>query len=721
MGELPSTGSDFADYRLEALLGRGGMSVVYRAHHIRLSRKVALKFLSPELAEDDSFRERFIREPKAAAAIDHPNIVPIYEAGEHDGLLFIAMRYVEGVDLKSLIEHNGRLDSTQTISIIAQIGNALDAAHARGLVHRDVKPQNVLVVSASGRDSSDHVYLTDFGLTRDTSSSEVLTAAGDFVGTIDYAAPEQIKGKSLDSRTDIYSLGCVAFECLTGLIPFRGENEVAVMYAHLMEAPPSASTARPELSEACDAVLARAMAKTKEDRYPSCRELVEALRSALGDEDGREPRRAASHATVASPAPGGSSVAPERTGQSGDDQEHALMSRETIGADRESYSQLTLPRRKRVVADDSTSALSEKKGPVERTTLAGPWAERMKFARLVYRTSSDQERLCDLTGPSFTVGRDPQADLSLDDPNVSWRHAVFEASGMEWYVSDLGSLNGTVLNGRQLPTKEKGLLVPGAEIKLGETTFIFLSSSLAEGPSPDSDRARKKAPGKGPAAARVTLRAVPTLLVVREGPAAGQSISLESLPVVVGGEVAPGIAGVNDPFVSTRHLEVERGGDGVRVRDLDSSNGTRLNGRELRAGASEMIEVGDELRLGPNTIIRVEAARPGEPEAARKTLRAPVPTLLVVREGPAAGQSISLESLPVVVGGEDAGIRGIPDRFVSTRHLEFERGPDGVRVRDLGSSNGTRLNGHRLAAGAPETIQIGDELRLGPTTVLQVE
>jgi pSer/pThr/pTyr-binding forkhead associated (FHA) protein len=263
------------------------------------------------------------------------------------------------------------------------------------------------------------------------------------------------------------------------------------------------------------------------------------------------------------------------------------------------------------------------------------------------------------------------------------------------------------------------MLVPGAEIKLGQTTFVFLSSA----PSPGSDRPPKKAQVGDPGPeARVTLRAVPTILEVREGPAAGQSISLESLPVVVGGEAAPGIAGVDDPFVSTRHLEVERVQGGVRVTDLDTSNGTRLNGRMLGVGGSELIEVGDELHLGPNTIIRVAAAGPGEHEAARKTLRAPVPMSIVVREGPGTGQSISLESLPVVVGGEDApGIRGIPDRFVSTRHLEFEKGPDGVRVQDLGSSNGTRLNGHPLRAGASEMIQIGDELRLGPKTMLRVE
>jgi pSer/pThr/pTyr-binding forkhead associated (FHA) protein len=339
----------------------------------------------------------------------------------------------------------------------------------------------------------------------------------------------------------------------------------------------------------------------------------------------------------------------------------------------------------------------------------------------VYKVDSMEERLCELTGSSFTVGRDPQADLCLPDPSVSWRHAVFEAAGEEWYVSDLGSLNGTSLNREQLPSKQKGLLAPGAEIRLGKTTFIFLSS-FREGPASVSNRTRDGAEVEAPLApVRVTLRAVPAFLVVREGPGAGDSISLEWLPVVIGGEDAPGIKGVNDPFVSTRHLEIERGQGGVLARDLGSSNGTKLNDRQLQ-GAPEVIEVGDELRLGPSTLLHVEAAAPSEPEPARKTWRAPVPTSVVVREGPGAGRAISLESLPVVVGGEDApGISGIPDRFISTRHLEFERALDGVHVRDLGSSNGTRLNGVPLQARNPEMIQIGDELRLGPKTVLQVE
>jgi serine/threonine protein kinase len=711
MGELPSTGTEFANYRLEALLGRGGMSVVYRAHHIRLSRKVALKFLDPQLAQDESFRERFIRESKAAAAIDHPNIVPIYEAGEHDGLFFIAMRHVDGVDLKSLLEQNGRLDPARTFSIIAQLGSALDAAHARGLVHRDVKPQNVLVVSGAGPEPRDHVYLTDFGLTRDTTSSAVLTAAGDFVGTIDYATPEQIESRSLDGRTDIYSLGCVLYECLTGLVPFRRENEVAVMYAHLLEAPPSLRSERPDLSEGLDAVVARAMAKSKEERFGSCKEMVTALRSELTAAEA--PSRDVDPGESTTTAPSLRARVPER----GQDLQEVLTTGEKSAAVGGTPSQQTVQRSRPSIAESPADEV------IERTTVSLA-AEPVRHARLLYKSGSAKECLCELKGPSVTVGRDPEAEISVDDSSVSWRHATFEPSGSEWFVFDLGSLNGTVLNGKRLAANQKGLLSPGAEIRLGKTTFIFLSSSRKKRQDLDTSAGPKQAESKAPASPiRLTPRApVATFLVVREGPGAGQTISLEALPVVVGGEGGPGIEGVQDPFVSARHLELERGPGGVQVRDLGSSNGTRLNGRPLPAGSPEMIQVGDELRLGPRTVLRVEAERSGPPEPVRKTWRAPTPRLLVVREGPGTGRTISLESLPLIIGTDDApGTRGVNDPFVSARHVEVVRGPDGVQVKDLGSSNGTRLNGRPLRPDSLEMIQVGDELRLGTGTLLRVE
>src|SRR5262245_61397991 len=208
----PRVGTELAGYRIESLLGWGGMSVVYVAEDLRLKRKVALKLLAAELAEDDSFRDRFLQESELAASIDHPNIVPIYEAGATDGALFIAMRYVEGRDLKKRLGH-GRLQPGDAIGIVAQVASALDAAHARGLVHRDVKPSNVLLDRGARPDGSDHVYLADFGITKRVSEEG---EDGHLLGTIDYVAPEQIAGDAVDGRADIYSLGCVLYECLAG-------------------------------------------------------------------------------------------------------------------------------------------------------------------------------------------------------------------------------------------------------------------------------------------------------------------------------------------------------------------------------------------------------------------------------------------------------------------------------------------------------------------------
>ena len=293
----PRVGTVLAGYRIESVLGWGGMSVVYLAEDLRLKRKVALKLLAARLAEDGSFRDRFLRESELAASIDHPNIVPIYEAGTTEDILFIAMRYVEGQDLKERLQR-GRLEPADAIGILAQVASALDAAHARGLVHRDVKPSNVLLDTGARPDGSDHVYLADFGLTKRVSDETGVGDDGHVLGTIDYVAPEQIAGEEVDRRADVYSLGCVLYECLVGQPPFRRESELAVVFAHLEAEPPAPSVERPELPAALDAVLARALAKEPEQRYPSCREFARAALAVAVDEASRRLVDVASRAAA---------------------------------------------------------------------------------------------------------------------------------------------------------------------------------------------------------------------------------------------------------------------------------------------------------------------------------------------------------------------------------------------------------------------------------------
>jgi len=281
VGWIPRIGDEFAGYRLVALIGHGGMSIVYRAEHIGLGRTVALKLLSPELSEDGSFRERFERESRIAAALEHPNVIPIYEAGEQDGVLYIAMRYVEGADLKTRLRRDGPLQAEQAASLIAQVAAALEAAHQRELVHRDVKPANILVADAAGIGGAAHIYLSDFGVAK-SSTGSALTRTGLFVGTADYASPEQIEGKQLDGRADVYSLGCVAYEALTAAPVYEKDSEVAMMYAHLLEPPPKVTDRRPDLPPKVDDTIAKAAAKSRDDRYSTATGFAAAFKEALG-------------------------------------------------------------------------------------------------------------------------------------------------------------------------------------------------------------------------------------------------------------------------------------------------------------------------------------------------------------------------------------------------------------------------------------------------------
>ena len=256
-------------YRIEEEVGRGGMGVVYRAHDTRLDRPVALKLIAPELAEDPEFRERFLRESRLAAAIDHGNVLPIYEAGEQDGRLFLSMRFVQGSDLKEVLRSRKTLPPGEAVSILARVADALDAAHAKGLVHRDVKPANVLL------DERGHPYLSDFGLTKQ--AGDASTRTGQIVGTLDYLAPEQIRGEDVDGRTDQYALACVLYECLAGEAPFHRRTEAETLWGHMQD-PPPALRGYPAL----DPVLARGLAKEGAERYASCSDLLAAAHTALG-------------------------------------------------------------------------------------------------------------------------------------------------------------------------------------------------------------------------------------------------------------------------------------------------------------------------------------------------------------------------------------------------------------------------------------------------------
>jgi ABC-type transport system substrate-binding protein/tRNA A-37 threonylcarbamoyl transferase component Bud32 len=267
-----------AGFRVDSLIGEGAMGAVYLAAEVATGRRVALKLLTPELGRDERFRQRFMRESRVASSLDHPHIVATVAAGEHEGLLFLAMAYVDGVDLRELLRREGRLDPERAVDLIAQVADALDAAHASGLVHRDVKPGNILV---SSNGDGEHAYVCDFGLARHVSSVSSLTGERGFVGTIDYVPPEQIEGGTIDGRADEYSLGCVLFECLAGERPFDRESELSVVFAHLNEPPPSLSDLRPELPQEFDGVFATALAKSPAERYSDCGELARAARAAL--------------------------------------------------------------------------------------------------------------------------------------------------------------------------------------------------------------------------------------------------------------------------------------------------------------------------------------------------------------------------------------------------------------------------------------------------------
>jgi len=284
MGEL-APGAVVAGYRIEMLIGRGGMGVVYRAVQTGLERVVALKVIAPELLDDEDVRRRFLSEARAAASVDHPNVIPVHDAGEDNGIAYIAMRYVDGDDLRTLVRRGGALDPAEAAHLIAQAGAALDAIHRAGFVHRDVKPANLLV------DPDRHVYLTDFGLAKAVLTRTGGTATGQWVGTLDYVAPEQIRGGRIDARADVYALGGVLHYALTAKVPFERDGDEAKLWAQLSAPPPAPSSLRRGLRAEFDVTVARAMAKGPDDRYPSAGDLGRAARAAALGRSPSEPER----------------------------------------------------------------------------------------------------------------------------------------------------------------------------------------------------------------------------------------------------------------------------------------------------------------------------------------------------------------------------------------------------------------------------------------------
>ncbi|GAA0611874.1 serine/threonine-protein kinase [Streptomyces crystallinus] len=285
----PLEGRQVAGYRLERVVGAGDWSVVYRAADLRMGRTVALKLIAPGHALDDALRRRLTNELQVAAAIEHPHILPVFEVNEAEGVLYIAMQYIPGPDLRTLLDEEGPLPVPTALRIAAQVASALDAAHWHGLVHRDVKPSNILIAPGNA-DEPEHVYLTGFGLTHTSLTQNGFTVAEQFTGTLDYVAPELVSGRPVDGRSDLYSLACVVYESLVGRPPFERAGDLrALLWAHQYDPPPPLSKTRPGIEDGADVVMAKALAKTPDERYDSCRRFVDALRSAMRPSDPDRP------------------------------------------------------------------------------------------------------------------------------------------------------------------------------------------------------------------------------------------------------------------------------------------------------------------------------------------------------------------------------------------------------------------------------------------------
>jgi serine/threonine-protein kinase len=520
MTDRVNIGDQLGDYRIIGEIGRGGMGIVFRGEHVSTGQAAAVKFLPPELIDDEDMRRRFAREAQYAASLHHPNIVALYEAGEDNGVHYMAMQYVAGGDLRELLAREGQLHPDRAVALLRQVADALDAAHSAGILHRDLKPENVLIAPRDAVEAEDHCYLTDFGLSKNSSQDSVaLTAKGSYVGTFHYTAPEMIIGTEVDHRVDVYSFGCLLYQALIGEPPFPGSREVEVLHAHLREPPPRVSDRRPELPPALDDVIAAAMAKDPDGRPDTCRAVIDAAAAAIAGLRIEAPpaapplRRVTPQAPA--PAPPAAPVAPH----------------------------ITLE----VTAGNAVGTVID----VEDELLIG--------------------RMADGVGALD------------DDVEISRRHArIFRTDGGRYAVEDLVSTNGTYVNGLRIVTVTP--LEVGDWMDVGATTLVVrVSVPGAVVPVPEDEAvehtiapppaSRPDVPPTEPLEPAPPVEpAVPVAAVAPVAPAA-----VEPAPAAVE-PVAPAAAAVEPAVPAAAAVELRIGDDAAPLKltlrlDIDLAAG----------------------------------------------------------------------------------------------------------------------------------------------------
>src|SRR3954451_19933978 len=533
-----SAGTEIGGYRIVNLLGQGGMGVVYLADNVRNGQRVALKLLTPDLARSSGFRERFVREAGYASSLRHPNVLEVYDAGEQDGVLYIAMQYVEGEDLKALLVREGRLDARRTVGLLGQVASALDAAHSTGLMHRDIKPGNVMI--AAGQ--PEHCYLTDFGLSKNPSSDSIaLTAQGEFVGTIDYTAPELVLGKDADSRLDVYSLGCLFYECLAGQPPFPKERDVEVLYAHIQDPPPRVSAVRQDLPPALDDVIVKAMAKKPEDRFATCSAFIDAARTIVGEPapvPGPPPPRPAGIPVPPADAEGPPPPPPPAPGPPPLAEPPPPPGAAVAGP------------------SDPTPAPHRRVAPPGAPTDAPPPHDAPPKAIALRVTDGPAAgSVMTVTDDELLIGRQAPGPGKLgNDIEISRRHArVMRESNGQFLIEDLGSTNGTYVNGERIMGAQ--VLNAGDTVEMGDTKLTV------EALAPPSDKVI--APGGEPPAV-TTFAEIPESLRAPEAEAALEAVDRADAALAEAAEAAPEPA-QPEPEPATALLVASSGSISVRV------------------------------------------------------------------------------------------------------------------------------------------------------------